>query len=339
MRFPKPFYRTAKQAWYLQLGRQQLSLGKDRAEAFQRYQQILLHHQGVPAPSAKRFTAAEVCDLFLEWSLRRHERQTYDWYRTFLQSFCDAYGGLTALDLKPFHVTQWLERHDWSSTSQNQAITCIKRALNWAVGEGLIANNPLQKVRKPRAQRRERILTANEWEIIFAAVKDDAFAYFLQALRETGCRPSEIRAVSKEQVDMKAGLWVFTRHKTHGKTGKPRVIYLTPAMIELTGKLLRLHPEGPIFRNTRGQPWTRNAIRIRFRNLRQKFPQLRGVTAYVTRHTYATDALERGVPIATVAELMGHESTRMIEQNYAHLAQKREHLRQAAIQATRPTGA
>jgi hypothetical protein len=35
--FPKPFFRTARQAWFVQLGRKQVNLGPDRDEAFKRY--------------------------------------------------------------------------------------------------------------------------------------------------------------------------------------------------------------------------------------------------------------------------------------------------------------
>ena len=48
MRFLKPFFRASKQAWYVQVGKRQTSLGKDREEAFHRYREILLHEQGKP---------------------------------------------------------------------------------------------------------------------------------------------------------------------------------------------------------------------------------------------------------------------------------------------------
>ena len=91
---------------------------------------------------------------------------------------------------------------------------------------------------------------------------------------------------------------------------------------------------GPLFRNSRGKPWTRNAIRCRFRNLRAKLPHLKGVVSYTYRHSFVTDALENGVGVAQVAELLGHTSTEMVMQHYQHLREKRDHLKQAAIQAT-----
>ena len=60
--------------------------------------------------------------------------------------------------------------------------------------------------------------------------------------------------------------------------------------------------------------------------------------SYTYRHSFVTDALENGVGVAQVAELLGHTSTDMVMQHYQHLREKREHLKQAAIQAARQNG-
>lgn len=52
MKFPKPFFRRSKQAWYLQLGARQISLGKDRDEAFAKYRDILHQETGQTDPQA-----------------------------------------------------------------------------------------------------------------------------------------------------------------------------------------------------------------------------------------------------------------------------------------------
>ncbi len=335
MRFPKPFFRSAKGAWYVQLGKRQISLGKEREEAFDHYRQLLLHERGDIPNATQSLTVAEIADLFLEWSNRHNDPGTYEWYKKFLQSFSDSYGSLEALKLKPFHVTRWLDSHrGWKEGTRRCAIIAVKRAFNWAEAEGLQTGNPLKHLKKGPPRRRERILTASERPAILKAIRDEAFRNFIVALQETGCRPSEVARVTAEEVDWEHGLWVFTEHKTKKKTGRPRVIYLTPTMVELSKKLMEENPTGPLFLNRVGKPWTRNAIRCRFRHLRQKFPHLKGVVAYTYRHSYVTDALENGVGIAQVAELLGHTSTEMVMQHYQHLRDKREHLRQAAILAT-----
>ena len=83
------------------------------------------------------------------------------------------------------------------------------------------------------------------------------------------------------------------------------------------------------FRNTRGKKWTRNAIDIRFAKLREQLRLKEGTVAYSCRHTFITDGLAHGVPIATMAELAGHTSTSMITKHYSHLCEKVEHMQSA----------
>jgi integrase len=341
MKFPKPFFRKSKQAWYLQVGKKQISLGKDRDAAFERYRKIMLHERGqfTAAPSA--MTVDQIADLFLEHSQRHNEPTTYEWYKQYLQDFCDHYGSLAALELKPFHVNRWLDKHaGWGDGSRRCAITAVKRAFNWAEGEGLLPTNPVKRVRKPPARSRDRILAPAERREILDAIKDQEFREFVFALQETGCRPCEVRAVTAEHVDLARGVWIFGKHKTFSKTGKPRIVYLTPAMGDLCRRLISNYPTGPLFRGPRGKKgFTRNAIRCRFRNLRRKLPHLRGVNSYTYRHSFATDALENGVGVAEVAELLGHKGTDMVMQHYQHLSEKREHMRQVVVKAThRPDG-
>jgi integrase len=339
MKFPKPFFRRAKQAWYLQLGGRQISLGKDRDEAFRRYQEIMLHERGQIAAPDAALTVAQVCDLFLDWSCRHNDPRTYAWYKDFLQSFCDVYGTLrAATQLKPFHLTRWLDRHDgWGDGTRRCAITAVKRAFNWAADKGLLPANPVKKVRKPPARSRDRVLKPEEKAEILEAIKDQEFKDFVFAMQETGCRPSEVARVTAADADLDEGVWVLKKHKTGKKTGQSRTVYLTPAMVELTKRLVEAYPTGPLFRGPRGgKPFTKNGIRCRFRRLREKLPHLAGVISYSYRHSFATDALENGVGVAEVAELLGHKDTTMLMKHYAHLKEKREHLRQAALKATRP---
>jgi len=44
------------------------------------------------------------------------------------------------------------------------------------------------------------------------------------------------------------------------------------------------------------------------------------MTFHGFRHTYCSLALMGGVPMAVVAQNVGHASTRMLEKHYAHLA-------------------
>lgn len=340
MKTPRPWYRKQNDTWYVCRNGRQIPLckGKDnKAEAEKAYFQVMAREGGL-LPEPISLTVAQACDLFLDWCQRHNAARTYEWYQDYLQDFCDAHGGLRALQLKPFHVTHWLDRHKgWGDGSRRCAITALKRVFNWAENEGLLPANPLRRVRKPPARRRDRILSPKEKADILAAIKDEEFRQFVLAMQETGCRPSEVARVTADDVDLERGVWVLRKHKTQRWTGQPRLVYLTPAMVELTKSLMSRWPEGPLFRGPRsGRPFSRNAIRCRFKRLREKLPHLKGVISYCYRHSFATEALVNGVPAAIVAELLGHKDLKMLAGHYAHLAQKAEHLRQAAITATRP---
>ena len=51
--FPKPFFRTARNSWFVQIGPRQIKLGADKDAAFTRY------HELMAAPNAKPVTVAE----------------------------------------------------------------------------------------------------------------------------------------------------------------------------------------------------------------------------------------------------------------------------------------
>jgi integrase/recombinase XerD len=129
-------------------------------------------------------------------------------------------------------------------------------------------------------------------------------------------------------------VWQFEEHKTSAKTRRPRVVYLTPAMMELSKRLAEKYPNGPLFRGPRGgRPLTRNGIRCRFRRLRKKLPHLAHFCSYSYRHSYATRALLNQVPVAEVASLLGHTDIGMVSRVYGHLADQVGHMREAARKA------
>jgi integrase len=112
---------------------------------------------------------------------------------------------------------------------------------------------------------------------------------------------------------------------------------MNPAMITLCRRLVSLHPEGVLFRNAEGGAWSRNAVGCRFRAFRKNLGLDPGVVASTFRHTFATDALKKEIPIATVAELLGHKGTKMVEAQYSHLREKREYPK-ASVRTIRPAG-
>jgi site-specific recombinase XerD len=104
-------------------------------------------------------------------------------------------------------------------------------------------------------------------------------------------------------------------------------------MVELTRRLVRLRPSGPLFLNEDGRPWNRNAIRCPFRRVRNKLGLGGDHVAYLHRHAVATDLLESGTGLAQAAEIFGHKGTEMIARHYSKLRERREHLRDQLMRA------
>lgn len=336
MRKPEPWLRkfkakegkpARKPCWYLEIDGKQFRLHEKKAEAWRIYHDLISRGELSADSSVGR-----ILDDFLEWIKQNRSPRTFECYRYFLQSFLGGIGpAIRVRDLKPRHVTAWLSRTSWSDTTKNIAVRSVKGAFAWAAREGIIDRSPIAAVQAPEASHRERTISPDEWLRIIAAIPDQEFRDFLTVLRETGCRPHEARIVEARNVS--GDRWILLRKQSKGKK-TCRVVRLNPVAQAVVERLCEKHPSGPIFRNTHGSPWTRNAIVHRFHRLRKSVDGLDGVTAYAFRHTFATEALTRGVDHASVAALMGHRDPTMVLRVYSHVDQQPEHLRAALLRAT-----
>jgi integrase len=333
MRYPKPFYRTGRDAWVVQLGRRQLTLARGREnepEAWKAYHRLMAA-EGQAAPS-EDMTVALACDLFLDRAEQETSAGNYQQYRIKLQDFCDHHGHRRVTDLRIKHLDAWIKAHSWSASTVRGGITAVKACLNWCVRMGHVGSNPLKDAPRPKMGRRTRTVAPQEREIVRGRF-DEAFRDFLDALTWTGARPGEVMHLEASHID-----WV-ARHaslpgKTTDRTGLPVGFPLVPPMLELCRRLAEVNPTGPLFRNRDGNPWTPNAVRCRMRRMRSRLG-IAGITAYTYRHSYVTDALQRGIPLADVAALVNHRDIRTT-MNYNHIDERMDHLRSQAERAIKP---
>lgn len=254
---------------------------------------------------------------------------TLEGYDRFLAPAVAAFGKTPVAALKAKHVQEWLDGEPtWNDTTRNNAITAVKACLNWARKMGHVDENPLRDMEKPRAGVTADDLTVDKALKILAAVTDRPFKDYLVVLWETGARPGEVMRVEAAHLDAANGAIVM-ESKTTRRTGDKRVIYLTPTAAEVLVRRAAVHARGPLLLTGRGTPWNRHTVGQRFRRLRKSLGMGKEATAKGFRHGFVTDALEKGVPIATVAELVGHRGTKMIERHYSKLRERTAHLRDA----------
>ena len=197
MRQPKPFFRKFNKTWYVQIGRQQINLGREKDAAFLKYHELMAD-RGLAQETLK--LVSDVLDEYLNWLHQNRSKATYDKAVHYLSHFVQRVGPAMTVDkLQGLHVTKWIEsRKDWTPTTGNDVVSLIQRAFRWAVKRGHIRTSPVEVVEgKPRKQRRGTVFTPVQWEEIRAFVNDQQFGDLLDFMWATGCRPKEARTVEE----------------------------------------------------------------------------------------------------------------------------------------------
>lgn len=330
MKYPKPWYRTKRGVWYVAIDGTQHNLGADREKAAERYHALMAQ----PRPNK---LAAEsvvgVIDAFLDWCEKHRAADTYDWYKSRLQLFVETIpADLRTGQLRPLHVQQWMDGYEHlASGSKRNHCRAVQRAMRWAEQQGYIDRSPIAHMEKPAAGKRDTVVSQAEFDAILAKTRDRAFRDLLIVTWESGCRPQESLIVEARHVDLKNARWVFPPKEE--KMGRvPRIVYLTETALEITTRLKLQHPEGPLFRNTRGVPWTPDAVNCRFTTLNKKLGKR--YCLYVLRHTWMNRLLTSGVDALTVAVLAGHSDSSALAKTYQHLSQNPEYLRNSVRRVT-----
>jgi integrase len=325
MRQPKPWFRKSTKTWYVQLDGRQVPLGKDKEEALRKYHQLMSGRRG-SGQTVRRVD--ELFDEFLEHIKRNQSKGSYRLYRYHIRAFNATIQNKRVHDLCPHDVQRWLDGKEWNPTTRRIAAKTIKVAFNWAVRQGLISSSPLAGLRLPAGLSRDVLVSPEQWAQIMEEADGD-FRDLLIVLRETGCRPQEVRIF--EAVHVRNDHLILAKLDSKGKRYN-RVVWLTPTAQAIIQRQVEKYPEGKLFRNNYGRPWTGKLLTVRCREIAKKL-QFK-FYAYSLRHTYITEALERGVDPVTLAVLVGHRDTTMICRVYQHLTRKPDHLRAAAMKAT-----
>lgn len=212
-----------------------------------------------------------------------------------------------------------------SPTTVRDTIATVQTLFSWATRNEYLDVNPLVGYRKPAPRVRTRIISDAEFQsLLRAAHRSPAFRRVLIALRQTGCRPGELRGLTWEMVNLDAGLWILPEHKTvtRQRQPRPRVIPL-PTVVRKLCRWLAKHTEtktGPVFRNMLDLPYSKDCITKYFDRLRIRAgiekKSGENLVLYSHRHTFATERAGRVADIE-LAELLGHTDTQMIPR-YTH---------------------
>jgi integrase len=165
-------------------------------------------------------------------------------------AFCRLYLGRLAKDLghlpvsqlTPLHLKEWMALQiGWKSANTRHGVNSrVQRCLNWAVNMRQIRENPFRGTSFPQGDPQDE-MTEEEYQALWN-VADARFRRMLLFLRYTGCRPGEMRNVKWTDIDWKKGVICLQEHKTRKKTGKPRLIFLAPIVLDMLREM-QAHPD------------------------------------------------------------------------------------------------
>ena len=385
-REPKPWFWKKRGQWVVNIERTRHYLGPDRQAAFEEFYRLM--QQPPERRNVWPKSVVAVVDLFLDWVQKHRAADTYAWYQYRCQRFCQRYPDLRVDQLKPFHVQEWADSYAFSKTTRRNHLRAVKRSLIWATKQGYIDHNPIQHLEIPAADHREVVIPESEFAKVVELAGHDSLRDLITVTRESGCRPQESLRVEARHVDLQNSRWVFPTSEAKGER-VPRVVYLTDKALLITKRLMRQYPDGTLFRNSAGRPWTVDAVNCGFDRIRQRMgraemkrlgkavsrdeiqaliPTLKTTRRrngqvvkktpadlrleakikltnrlamslvpryclYGIRHSWATQALERGLDSVTVAVLMGHADPSMLARVYQHLSQNPRYLLEQAKRA------
>lgn len=233
------------------------------------------------------------------------------------------YGSVTTGDIRTWlaHVAA----QGGSVATLRRKVQSLRTFYRYMMRRGLVAANPAADVQLARKSKRlphllqrkqlDRLLAAPVDETDFEQVRDHLMVVMLYA---TGLRRAELIGLQDAAVDVGAG-----QIRVHGKRDKDRIVPIGPELAACIGRYRNLrnshvgrHVEA-FFVRPQGKPLYPTLV---YRVVHNALQHLGGEQSspHVLRHTFASALLNDGAELASVKELLGHESL-AATQVYTHV--------------------
>lgn len=203
----------------------------------------------------------------------------------------------------------------------------FKKCLESAVDEGILVNNPHHKIKLPKKNLPKKVFaytSADQKKIVSYCKRKSSYGtsgiyyslfFFLIG---TGMRFGEATALTWDDVDLETGLINITKTVVRSRGGMRvkqstktesgnRTIYVGQNITNMLKDLKAKSTTHYVFTNSRGNILSHTISMRQWHNVcdELKIPK-QGM--HSLRHTYATRALEAGVDIKTVSNLLGHKN-------------------------------
>ena len=315
----------------------------------------------VDASRAEMTVSAWIDDWMANYAKQRLRARTYEKYWSSFKNYILPQFGKTRLcDLNMFNIQKHFNSLLVDGRSDNRGlspstVSAARRyfalAIDDAIREGIMVQNPVRMTKAPRIQRRE-IVVLDKFEIdnlVKAAGEIDhpfmsvMMPVLISFTVRTGLRQGEVFGLKWEDVDF-INACVFVKRslahvvgkgavfqETKTKTSRRRVL-LVPEDVEALKKYRKWQRNyadelgdvfewhNLLFTSPFGAPISpTNFSRRYFKPLIKKCRIADGFTFHCLRHTHATLLLQQGVNPKIVQERLGHSSIKVTMDTYSHV--------------------
>lgn len=220
----------------------------------------------------------------------------------------------------------------FSSNSVNVVISVLKNSLKKAVSYGITEREFTSAISRPRvSEKRVECFTREEQKKIenyISGSKNTKLVGILLCLY-TGLRIGELLALGWDDIDFKDGILSVAKscHDGWGKSGYKKIIEtpktsnstrLIPIPKQLLGVLKKAR------REVRGAYIVGGDKTVSVRSYQRTFELLQKKLNiphkgfHALRHTFATRALECGMDVKTLSEILGHKNPTVTLNRYVH---------------------
>ncbi len=218
----------------------------------------------------------------------------------------------------------------------NALISILRGAflLAWERGD-LEGDKPIRCLRRLPNVDRPRVvfLSRQQCQRLLDACSDD-LRILVQAALYTGCRANELCKMRVEDLDQ-SGCAVFVSSL---KGVRQRFVFLPPEGLEFFRCIAGNRPPSEnLFSRASGRIWGAE-YKSHFQKARKLSGLPNSITFHGLRHTYASQLIQGGASLLTVAEQLGHCNVQTVSTTYGHLCahQREEEVRRSfeALQCT-----
>ena len=240
-----------------------------------------------------------------------YSKSTIRQYGTFLREML-VYVGKPVQEITGDDVVSCLNayadaRQISGSTKDHKRLICSS-FFGFLHDRGYISRNPMAMIDpiKYVAEVREALNSREVEKMRISCGTSIRDNLVLELFLATGCRVSEVVGMRVEDIDLENGCV-----KVLGKGQKERIVFFSDRALEYLERYLNGRREGAVILSLRAphQGLKKNALENIVRAIAKRAGLAKRVFPHLLRHTFATRALNKGMPLPTLCDIMGHAST------------------------------